>query len=128
MQCESNKMETPERNVTDFLLWVAGLTLGLAGLYLTLYFLCVRPSRVGGFVAFTPDGKAIYYKPDYHGMPPKVFAPMYELDRAFLRKDMWRFSGRVWSLASPTLRSTNGLTGSESPLSGGLIEKPFKKP
>jgi hypothetical protein len=103
------------QNAADFFLWLAILVFGAVVLYLMLYFLSVRPRLAGLFVSFSPSGRAAYYLPDYHGMPPKIFAPMYELDRTFLRKNLWRFSGQVWSLSPPTLLSTNGFIGTTNP-------------
>jgi hypothetical protein len=100
-------MEPHEQKGTDVFLWVAGLVFGLLVSYLALYFLSVRPSRAGWLVSFTPNGKTIICTPDYHGMPKMIFEPMLELDRAYLRKDMWRFSGRVWNLVPPTSTITN---------------------
>ena len=76
--------------------WVTWFVLPLAALlllYVGLYFLTVRPAVVAAL--FTPGGTLIVNKPDYHGLPPELFAPLNHLDRKFLRPAMWN-RVRVW--------------------------------
>src|SRR5579864_7083793 len=93
----------------DWVPWIVVIFLAVPLLYVGSYFIAVRPGVTT--VRFSPNGTVVLVQPDYHGLPPGIFAPLNQLDRTFLRPRLWSLV-RVWSIKQPNGPLTNGLPGS----------------
>jgi hypothetical protein len=89
----------------DWVPWIVVVFLAVPLLYVGSYFLTVRPAVLT--VRFSPNGALIVSQPDYHGLPAGIFAPLNQLDRTFLRPQMWNLV-RVWSIKNQMGRSQTG--------------------
>lgn len=108
--------ETPQD--ADWVPWIVVIFLAVPLLYVGSYFIAVRPAVIT--VRFSPNGALIVSQPDYHGLPPAIFAPLNQLDRTFLRPRTWNLV-RVWNIKQPNGPLTNQLQGSVVFQSNGSV-------
>jgi hypothetical protein len=47
------------------------------------------PPLSNSFHVYEDSGGELYFVPDYHGIPEQFFAPLYFVDRYFIRKKKW---------------------------------------